>query len=99
LTDDLQRIWDSLSKPSDLKELKLSDYFDLSFTALPPKIWAAKKFDDDIRSLRKRFVDKSKDDYVFKAAYHKRIPADGVPFYMQRIWVGGSASICRLQLG
>lgn len=24
---------------------------------------------------------------MFKPAYHKRIPADGVPFYMEGIWV------------
>src|SRR5713101_6632953 len=47
LTADLQRIWDSLSKPSDLQECKLSDYFDLSFTALPHKILATEKFEDD----------------------------------------------------
>jgi len=88
LTADLQRIWDSLSKPSDLQECKLSDYFDLSFTALPHKILAAEKFEDDVQTLRKRFVDKTKEDYVFKPAYHKRIPADGVAFYMEGIWVG-----------
>ena len=39
-----------------------------------------------VKDLRQRFVDKSRDDYVFKPAYHKRIPADGVAFYMEGIW-------------
>ena len=84
---DLNRIWDTLSKPDDLKDRKLSDYFDLAFTALPHKILVPEKFESAVLSLRKRFSDKSNPDYVFKPAYHKRIPADGVAFYMQNIWV------------
>ncbi|TFY72144.1 hypothetical protein EVG20_g862 [Dentipellis fragilis] len=44
------------------------------------------KFEQEVQNLRKRFTDKSRDDYVFKPAYHKRIPADGVAFYMEGIW-------------
>lgn len=87
LTADLQRIWETLSKPAELQDRKLTDYFDLSFTALPHKILAAEKFESDVRTLRGRFTDKSRDDFVFKPAYHKRIPADGVAFYMEGIWV------------
>lgn len=87
LTADILKIWESLSKPSELKDRQLSDYFDLSFSALPHKVLAADKFEAEVRELRKRFVDKSSEDYVFKPAYHKRIPADGVAFYMEGIWV------------
>jgi protein SEY1 len=87
LTADLQRIWDGLSKPSELQDRKLTDYFDLSFTALPHKVLASDRFESDVRTLRGRFTDKSRDDFVFKPAYHKRIPADGVAFYMEGIWV------------
>ncbi|KAG2363345.1 RHD3/Sey1 [Suillus spraguei] len=81
-----KKIWDSLSKPQDLQDRQLSDYFDLSFTALPHKILATDKFEAEVKELRKRFVDKTRDDFVFKPAYHKRIPADGVAFYMENIW-------------
>jgi len=87
LTADLTKIWDSLSKPQDLQDRKLSDYFDLSFTALPHKILATDKFEAEVLELRKRFVDRERSDFVFKPAYHKRIPADGVAFYMDNIWV------------
>jgi hypothetical protein len=87
LTADLTKIWDSLSKPQELQDRQLSDYFDLVFTALPHKILAADKFESEVQELRKWFVDKKRDDYVFKSAYHKRIPADGVAFYMENIWV------------
>ena len=87
LTADLNRIWESLSKPTELKDTQLSNYFDLAFTALPHKILAADKFESEVQNLRKRFVDKTSSDYLFKPAYHKRIPADGVAFYMEGIWV------------
>ena len=87
LTADLQRIWDTLSKPAELQDRKLTDYFDLSFTALSHKILASDRFESDVRTLRGRFTDKSRDDFVFKPAYHKRIPSDGVAFYMEGIWV------------
>lgn len=81
------RIWESLAKPDELKDRKLSDYFDLAFTALPHKILSADKFESEVLNLRTRFVNKSSEDYLFKPAYHKRIPADGVAFYMEGIWV------------
>jgi hypothetical protein len=87
LTADLQRIWDTLSKPAELQDRKLTDYFDISFTALPHKILASERFESDVRTLRGRFTDKLRDDFVFKPTYHKRIPADGVAFYMEGIWV------------
>ncbi|KAI9571146.1 RHD3/Sey1 [Boletus coccyginus] len=86
LTADLLRIWDSLSKPAGLAEARLSDYFDLAFTALPHKILTAQKFEDEVALLRERFTTKGREDYVFKDVYHKRIPADGVAVYMENIW-------------
>jgi protein SEY1 len=38
LKADLSKIWDSLSKPAEVQNCKLEDYFDLSFTALPHKV-------------------------------------------------------------
>ena len=87
LTADMQKIWESLSKPPELQDRQLSDYFDLSFAALPHKVLEAQKFESEVLELRKRFVEKSRENYVFKPAYHKRIPADGVAFYMEGIWV------------
>ena len=87
LTADITKIWDSLSKPQDLQDRQLSDYFDLAFTTLSHKILAPDKFQTEVQELRKRFVDKARNDFVFKTAYHKRVPADGVALYMEHIWV------------
>ncbi|OCH93787.1 protein SEY1 [Obba rivulosa] len=86
LAADMQKIWETLSKPQEMQDRQLSDYFDLSFAALPHKILVPDKFESEIQELRKRFVEKGREDYVFKPAYHKRIPADGVAFYMEGIW-------------
>ena len=87
LTSDMERIWDAISKPTELRDRQLKDYFDLSFTTLSHKLLRPDVFESDINRLRGRFIDKAREDYVFKPAYHKRIPADGVAFYMEGIWV------------
>ncbi|WWC69983.1 protein SEY1 [Kwoniella pini CBS 10737] len=86
LTQDMEKIWASLSKPSHLADATLSSYFDLSFATLPHKILMPEKFEDEVLELRRRFTDRSRSDYVFQPSYHKRIPADGVGFYMEGIW-------------
>ncbi len=45
------------------------------------------RFEEAVLELRERFIDRSRKDYVFQPSYHKRIPADGVGFYMEGIWV------------
>ena len=84
----MARIWDTISKPPELKDRKLSDYFDLAFTTLPHKILVPEKFEQEVAQLRVRFMDKTSPDYLFKPVYHKRIPADGVALYTESIWVG-----------
>lgn len=86
LTADITRIWESISKPTELADAKLADYFDLAFTALPHKVLVPEKFEQEVAVLRKRFAERDREDYVFKPAYHKRIPADGVAHYMEGIW-------------
>ncbi|WVO15942.1 protein SEY1 [Cryptococcus depauperatus] len=86
LTQDMERIWASLSKPPHLADATLASYFDLSFAALPHKVLLPEKFEEAVVELRKRFTDRTREDYVFQPAYHKRIPADGVAFYMEGIW-------------
>ncbi|KIO29400.1 hypothetical protein M407DRAFT_169746 [Tulasnella calospora MUT 4182] len=86
LIADLSKIWDSIAKPEGLDHAKLDDYFDMSFVALAHKILRPDQFEEDVLKLRERFFDRSREDYVFKPVYHKRIPADGVAHYMEGIW-------------
>ena len=86
LTADMNKIWDGLVKPEGLSHSLLTDHFDLAFTTLPHKILLPEKFEQEVLNLRQRFADRTREDYVFKPAYHKRIPADGVAHYMEGIW-------------
>ena len=52
------------------------------------------KFEEAVVDLRKRFTDRDRSDFVFKPTYHKRIPADGVGFYLDGIWVGSLGPQC-----
>ncbi|WFD37561.1 Dynamin-like GTPase that mediates homotypic ER fusion [Malassezia japonica] len=83
---DLDRIWASLSKPANLAEAKLSDFFDVMFTTLPHKMLLAREFDMAVDALRTRFVDREDPNYVFQTQYHKRIPIDGLPHYLEGVW-------------
>ncbi|KAI8997170.1 RHD3/Sey1 [Pilobolus umbonatus] len=86
LKADLEKIWDSLSKPEGLENCKITDYFDFMFTGLPHKILLPDKFDQEVAKLRKRFNDPQNPDFVFRPEYHKRIPADGYYMYASNIW-------------
>lgn len=83
---DLQRIWASLNKPEGLENARLSDFFDLSFAALPHKVLQPEQFDAAAGKLKERFIDSKTADYVFKPEYHKRIPVDGLPLYLNSVW-------------
>lgn len=83
---DLQRIWASLAKPEALAGAELSDFFDVSFSALPHKVLQAKEFDEGVMQLQRRFIDRSDPQYVFQTEYHKRIPIDGLPHYLESVW-------------
>ncbi|QDS76729.1 Protein sey1 [Venturia effusa] len=97
LMADLERIWDSLSKPKGLEKSKIQDYFDFAFTALPHKLLQPDKFESEVEKLSGRFREGYKDPKrqgllneneqpLFLPEYHRRIPADGFPAYAQGIW-------------
>lgn len=86
LTQDLNRLWDGLSKPDGLESCQITDFFDLAFVALPHKLLQPDKFEAEVLSLRTRFTDPAGPEYVFQPKYHKRIPADGIGQYMGSVW-------------
>ncbi|KAJ9477321.1 Protein SEY1 [Pseudozyma hubeiensis] len=83
---DLSKIWFSLSKPEGLENSNITDFFDFMFTTLPHKILQPVEFDRAVDLLRNRFVDPKDPNFVFRTEYHKRIPADGLPHYLESIW-------------
>jgi hypothetical protein len=97
LVSDLDRIWDSIKKPSSLQNSKIGDYFDLAFAALPHKRFQPEKFEEEVAKLGLRFregykdpktvglVDESEQPLLLPA-YHRHIPADGFSVYASGIW-------------
>ncbi|KJZ75094.1 Protein SEY1 [Hirsutella minnesotensis 3608] len=98
LTQDLTKIWSTISKPQGLENSRIEDYFDFGFAALPHKILQEDKFKSEVQSLGARFTtghrigkpgahsDHELEGGVFLPEYHRRIPADGLSVYAQGIW-------------
>ncbi|TIA90053.1 hypothetical protein E3P99_01767 [Wallemia hederae] len=87
LTNDIENIWNSVSKPEGLSEASLSDYFDLGFVTLPHKLLQPEEFDKQTSSVRNGyFGDNTSTDYILKPQYHRQIPADGLSHYLETIW-------------
>ncbi|OJJ81026.1 dynamin-like GTPase SEY1 [Aspergillus glaucus CBS 516.65] len=98
LTEDISRLWDSISKPTGLENSSVHDYFDFQFYGLPHKAYQPDKFVEETNKLSLRFREGQKDlnldplkgefseGGVFLPEYHRRIPADGVSKYAEGIW-------------
>lgn len=93
LTQDLTKIWASISKPQGLENSKIDDYFDFAFAALPHKVLQPEKFVQEVEKLGARFTAghrSTKDQEfvggVFLPEYHRRIPADGLSVYAEGVW-------------
>ena len=83
ITIDLKKMWDSLLKPTELKELAFEDFFDLDFHALNHKILQPKEFTAGVGRLGDRLV---VENDIFKPEYHHNIPIDGWTLYAEKCW-------------
>ncbi|KCV67531.1 hypothetical protein H696_06049 [Fonticula alba] len=86
LEEDMNQIWEGIRKPEGLEDAKLSQYFDLAFTALPHKLIQAAEFDAAVEKLKPWFSDPDNPNYVFKKEYRKRIPSDGLGHFAGEVW-------------
>eukprot|EP01137_Pigoraptor_chileana_P037477 Opistho-2@34612 len=86
LRNDMDTIWQDLSKPDRFVNSRIADFFDLDFVSLPHKELQTDKFFSSVASFKDRFINKSAEDYFFQERYHKRIPADGFFTYAGGIW-------------
>jgi hypothetical protein len=84
LTEDLNKMWNEISKPSSVSsDVKLSKYFDLEFVGLSHKLLQPDKFVQDVKSLGDRFL--SPYD-IFQHDYKQQLPMDGWAIYAQNCW-------------
>lgn len=81
LTNDMNKIWESLNKPQGAEDFTLGDFFDLDFFAIGHKRFQPEKFEADINLLGDKFMDD-----LFKVEYHRGIPIDAWGIYSEQIW-------------
>ncbi|KAF2640472.1 GTP-binding protein Sey1 [Massarina eburnea CBS 473.64] len=97
IVQDLSKLWSTISKPANLENSRIEDYFDFAFAALPHKILQPDKFEQEVEKLGTRFregyTDPKKSGLLDEASlpvllpqYHRRIPADGFSVYAEGIW-------------
>ncbi|BAM81250.1 hypothetical protein, conserved [Cyanidioschyzon merolae strain 10D] len=84
LLEDLERIWDSINKPSSVEGASLSTFFDVECTSLPHKELASGAFEQAAADLRDRFYKGASG--IFHESYHRGIAADGFAVFCQQIW-------------
>lgn len=84
ITDDLKKMWDSLTKPTDLSHFKFSDFFDVDFHTIGHKVLQPEKFEDDVKLLGDRLINPN--DTLFNSNYHHGVPVDGWALYAENCW-------------
>ncbi|KAF3338170.1 protein ROOT HAIR DEFECTIVE 3-like protein [Carex littledalei] len=85
LREDIQKIWDSVSKPQAHKDTPLSEFFNVEVTALPSFEEKEDQFNEQVLQLRQRFFNSIAPGGL---AGDRRgvIPASGFSFSAQQIW-------------
>ncbi|CAA6667202.1 unnamed protein product [Spirodela intermedia] len=85
LREDIQKIWDTVSKPQALKETPLSGFFNVEVTALPSYEEKEVQFEEQVSQLRQRFFHSIAPGGL---AGDRRgvVPASGFSFSAQQIW-------------
>lgn len=82
LRDDVEKIWDQISKPEAAAGIPLHSFFDLDFYSLPHKVLMEQQFYQKGGELRRQF----EDGEVFLDEYASGIAADGFPTYARSVW-------------
>lgn len=85
LREDIQKIWDSVRKPNNHKDISLSEFFNVEVVALPSFEEKEEQFKEQVASLRERFFHSIAPGGL---AGDRRgvVPASGFSFSAQQIW-------------
>eukprot|EP01132_Coremiostelium_polycephalum_P005721 gene5721-7116_t len=87
ILEDIDKIWNELSKPSEFDNSKANDFFDFDFTALPHKTYSPDAFRIQTDLLKVRFLDPNHEQFIPKKQYRNEdIPSDGLYQYSNNVW-------------
>ncbi|XP_047308370.1 protein ROOT HAIR DEFECTIVE 3 homolog 2 [Impatiens glandulifera] len=85
LREDIQKIWDTISKPQAHKDTPLSDFFNVEVTALSSYEEKEEQFKEQVAQLRQHFFH-SIAPRGLAGDRRGAVPASGFPFSAQQIW-------------
>ena len=81
----MEEIWDKIKKPSHLSLCNVFDCFEFDFHTVAVKDFKPEEFIRDVNTLREKFMDSSRNDYLFRNKLTD-VPIDGIPRYLSEIW-------------
>eukprot|EP00879_Flechtneria_rotunda_P005764 GHRR01006065.1.p1 GENE.GHRR01006065.1~~GHRR01006065.1.p1 ORF type:complete len:797 (+),score=315.22 GHRR01006065.1:159-2549(+) len=84
LSDDIYKMWDTISKPPQYVDSKIDDFFEVQYTALPHYEDKYEDFVADTVVLRRRFTTEGEASLVRVAP--DKLPADSLVLSTQNIW-------------
>lgn len=82
LRADVDKIWNTISKPDAARDIPITELFDIDFFSLPHKVLMKEEFYAKGKELRRRF----QEGEIFEESYHSGIAADGFSPYANSIW-------------
>ncbi|XP_058106113.1 protein ROOT HAIR DEFECTIVE 3 homolog 2-like isoform X2 [Magnolia sinica] len=85
LREDIQKVWDAVSKPLAHKDTPLSEFFNVEVTALSSYEEKEEQFKEQVRQLRQRFFH-SISPGGLAGDRQGVVPASGFSFSAQQIW-------------
>ena len=86
LQKDMQNIWNEIEIPEKLSGKHINDFFEFEFFPVHHMLIEKEKFDSDICTLRKWFIDSTCKDYVFSEKSDKVVPGEGLSQYIINLW-------------
>ena len=80
----MEDIWDKIKKPSHLALCNVFDCFEFDFHTVSVKDFKPEEFKRDVDSLRDKFMNAERSDYLFRYK-NTDVPIDGIPLYYSEI--------------
>lgn len=85
---EIHKIWSEIRKPDQYLQSPIADFFEFEFCALPHMKLQKELFQREVDSLRERFINPVREDYLFKREYYgrKNVPVETFGHYLANIW-------------
>ncbi|KAL6939355.1 hypothetical protein ACO0RG_003192 [Hanseniaspora osmophila] len=87
LLNELEKMWEGLSKPQGTESTTIFDFFDFEFKGIGHKYLQYDQFVADVKTLGDSFTTKNPAESYFKPEYHHNLPLDGWNLYSESCWM------------